>query len=138
MAGGVSSLWLLLCGSDCQIGVTINVATEDSSEIHCKKIFARHGDKMSVPRFGPGSMFVLFQDPLHRLAGNAVDTQLPKHAENPGVAPLVFAGQLQHEVADFIGSHTVESYLAAGHAPFVIDDLSTGLRGNVSDGVPFF
>jgi UDP-glucose 4-epimerase len=37
--------------------------------------------------------------------------------------------------AGFIGSHVVEAYLAAGHKVAVVDDLSTGLAGNVPSGV---
>lgn len=37
--------------------------------------------------------------------------------------------------AGFIGSHIVEAYLAAGHEVCVVDDLSTGFRQNVPDGV---
>ena len=37
--------------------------------------------------------------------------------------------------AGFIGSHVVEAYLAAGHEVTVVDDLSTGFRHNVPDGV---
>ena len=40
--------------------------------------------------------------------------------------------------AGFIGSHVVEACLAAGHEPFVIDNLSAGLRAQVPPGVPFF
>jgi UDP-glucose 4-epimerase len=40
--------------------------------------------------------------------------------------------------AGFIGSHVVEQLLAAGHEAAVLDDLSTGKRENVPDGVPFF
>ncbi len=36
--------------------------------------------------------------------------------------------------AGFIGSHIVESYLAAGHEVCVVDDLSTGFRRNVPKG----
>lgn len=36
----------------------------------------------------------------------------------------------------FIGSHLVERLLAAGHAVSVLDDLSTGTRANLPDGVP--
>ncbi|MBN2318331.1 MAG: NAD-dependent epimerase/dehydratase family protein [Acidobacteria bacterium] len=37
--------------------------------------------------------------------------------------------------AGFIGSHIVEAYLAAGHEVCVVDDLSTGFRHNVPEGV---
>ena len=37
--------------------------------------------------------------------------------------------------AGFIGSHIVEAYLAAGHEVAVVDDLSTGSRRNVPQGV---
>lgn len=40
--------------------------------------------------------------------------------------------------AGFIGSHVVDQLLAAGHEPGVIDDLSTGRRGNVPAGVPVY
>jgi len=36
----------------------------------------------------------------------------------------------------FIGSHLIERLLAAGHAVHVLDDLSTGKRENLPDGVP--
>ena len=36
----------------------------------------------------------------------------------------------------FIGSHLIERLLAAGHEVRVLDDLSTGKRGNLPDGVP--
>jgi UDP-glucose 4-epimerase len=36
----------------------------------------------------------------------------------------------------FIGSHLIERLLAAGHAVRVLDDLSTGKRENLPDGVP--
>lgn len=36
----------------------------------------------------------------------------------------------------FIGSHLIERLLAAGHAVRVLDDLSTGKRGNLPEGVP--
>ena len=39
--------------------------------------------------------------------------------------------------AGYIGSVTVEALLARGHEPIVLDDLSTGHRGSVPDGVPF-
>ena len=39
--------------------------------------------------------------------------------------------------AGFIGSHIVDSLLAAGHTVCVVDDLSTGLAGNVPRGVAF-
>ena len=38
--------------------------------------------------------------------------------------------------AGFIGSHIVDALLAAGHAPSVLDDLSSGARGNLPAGVP--
>ncbi|MGB8954508.1 MAG: NAD-dependent epimerase/dehydratase family protein [Tumebacillaceae bacterium] len=38
--------------------------------------------------------------------------------------------------AGFIGSHIVEECMAAGHQVIVLDDLSTGKRGNLPDGVP--
>lgn len=40
--------------------------------------------------------------------------------------------------AGFIGSHIVDALLAKGHAPFVIDNLSSGSRKNVAAGVPIF
>lgn len=40
--------------------------------------------------------------------------------------------------AGFIGSHIVDQLVAAGHEPAVIDDLSSGSRANVPDGVPLF
>lgn len=40
--------------------------------------------------------------------------------------------------AGFIGSHIVDQLKAAGHEPFVIDDLSSGFRQNVPTGVPLF
>lgn len=39
--------------------------------------------------------------------------------------------------AGYIGSVTVETLLARGHEPIVLDDLSTGHRAAVPDGVPF-
>ena len=36
----------------------------------------------------------------------------------------------------FIGSHVVDALMAAGHAPVVLDDLSTGKRSNVPDSIP--
>ncbi|NOX53132.1 MAG: NAD-dependent epimerase/dehydratase family protein [Planctomycetes bacterium] len=38
--------------------------------------------------------------------------------------------------AGFIGSHIVDLLRAEGHAPVVVDDLSTGSRDNLSDSVP--
>jgi len=38
--------------------------------------------------------------------------------------------------AGFIGSHIVDALLAAGHAPAVLDDLSSGSRDNLPAGVP--
>ncbi|HUQ69315.1 MAG TPA: NAD-dependent epimerase/dehydratase family protein [Planctomycetaceae bacterium] len=40
--------------------------------------------------------------------------------------------------AGFIGSHIVDACLSADHEPFVIDDLSSGLRENLPPGVPLF
>lgn len=40
--------------------------------------------------------------------------------------------------AGFIGSHIVDGLLARGHEPSVLDNLSTGRRDNVPEGVPFF
>lgn len=40
--------------------------------------------------------------------------------------------------AGFIGSHIVDACLAAGHEPFVVDDLSTGSRSNLPEAVPLF
>lgn len=40
--------------------------------------------------------------------------------------------------AGFIGSHLVEGLLGAGHEVAVVDDLSTGRRENVGDGLSFF
>lgn len=39
--------------------------------------------------------------------------------------------------AGYIGSVTVETLLRRGHEPIVLDDLSTGHRGAVPEGVPF-
>ncbi|MFT4570537.1 MAG: UDP-glucose 4-epimerase [Hyphomicrobiaceae bacterium] len=36
--------------------------------------------------------------------------------------------------AGFIGSHIAEAYLAAGHEVFVLDDLSSGKRENLTEG----
>jgi UDP-glucose 4-epimerase len=38
--------------------------------------------------------------------------------------------------AGFIGSHLVDALIAAGHRVRVLDDLSTGKRGNIPVGVP--
>jgi len=38
--------------------------------------------------------------------------------------------------AGFIGSHIVDALLAAGHAPVVLDDLSSGSADNLPPGVP--
>jgi len=40
--------------------------------------------------------------------------------------------------AGFIGSHVVEQCLAAGYEVAVMDDLSTGRRENLPEGVPFY
>ncbi|MGH7202341.1 MAG: NAD-dependent epimerase/dehydratase family protein [Planctomycetaceae bacterium] len=40
--------------------------------------------------------------------------------------------------AGFIGSHIVDQLIAAGHEPAVIDDLSSGVRGNLPDPVPLY
>lgn len=40
--------------------------------------------------------------------------------------------------AGFIGSHIVDACIAAGHAPFVVDDLSSGSRANLPADVPVF
>lgn len=40
--------------------------------------------------------------------------------------------------AGFIGSHIVDACLAAGHEPFVVDDLSSGARDNLPSGVTLF
>jgi UDP-glucose 4-epimerase len=34
--------------------------------------------------------------------------------------------------AGFIGSHLVDAFIAAGHEVFVIDDLSSGHKGNLN------
>jgi UDP-glucose 4-epimerase len=39
--------------------------------------------------------------------------------------------------AGYIGSHAVRAFLAAGKGVVVLDDLSTGFRAYVPDGVPF-
>ncbi len=40
--------------------------------------------------------------------------------------------------AGFIGSHVAEAYIAAGHEVAVVDDLSTGSRGNIPSGARFW
>ena len=40
--------------------------------------------------------------------------------------------------AGFIGSHIVDALREAGHEPAVLDNLSTGVRDNLVDGVPFY
>lgn len=40
--------------------------------------------------------------------------------------------------AGFIGSHIVDACRAAGHQPFVIDDLSSGSKDNLPANVPLF
>ncbi len=40
--------------------------------------------------------------------------------------------------AGFIGSHVVDALLAAGHEPAVLDNLTTGKRGNVPAGVKLY
>ena len=40
--------------------------------------------------------------------------------------------------AGFIGSHIVDALVEAGHTPAVLDNLSTGERSNLRDGVPFY
>jgi UDP-glucose 4-epimerase len=40
--------------------------------------------------------------------------------------------------AGYIGSHAVLELLAAGYRPVVLDNLSTGVRSAVPDGVPFY
>jgi UDP-glucose 4-epimerase len=40
--------------------------------------------------------------------------------------------------AGYIGSHTILELLGAGERPVVLDDLSTGFRWAVPEGVPFF
>ncbi len=39
--------------------------------------------------------------------------------------------------AGFIGSHVVDAYLARGHQVWVVDNLSSGRRDNLADGVEF-
>ena len=39
--------------------------------------------------------------------------------------------------AGYIGSHAVYAFLEAGHDVVVIDDLSTGVRANLPQGIPF-
>ena len=40
--------------------------------------------------------------------------------------------------AGFIGSHIVDALREAGHEPAVLDNLATGVRENVPEGVPFY
>lgn len=40
--------------------------------------------------------------------------------------------------AGFIGSHIVDALIRRGHAPFVLDNLSSGSRDNLPPGVPVF
>jgi len=40
--------------------------------------------------------------------------------------------------AGFIGSHIVDAYLSAGHKVSVVDDLSSGSRHNLPEGVPLY
>ena len=39
--------------------------------------------------------------------------------------------------AGFIGSHVAEIYLGAGHEVWIVDDLSSGKRGNLPSGAHF-
>ncbi|MEK7670232.1 MAG: NAD-dependent epimerase/dehydratase family protein, partial [Bacteroidota bacterium] len=40
--------------------------------------------------------------------------------------------------AGFIGSHVVESYINEGHSVVVVDDLSTGSKGNLHAKAAFY
>ncbi len=40
--------------------------------------------------------------------------------------------------AGFIGSHVVDAYVAAGHTVSIIDDLSTGMTGNINPAATFY
>ena len=40
--------------------------------------------------------------------------------------------------AGFIGSHIVDQLIAAGHEPAAVDDLSSGDKANLADGVPLY
>ncbi len=40
--------------------------------------------------------------------------------------------------AGFIGSHVADQLLACGHEVAIVDDLSTGKRENVPEGIPFY
>jgi UDP-glucose 4-epimerase len=40
--------------------------------------------------------------------------------------------------AGFIGSHVADQLLARGHEVAIVDDLSTGKRENVPEGIPFY
>jgi len=40
--------------------------------------------------------------------------------------------------AGFIGTNVVRALIEQGHEPAVLDDLSTGLKTNIPEGVPFF
>ena len=52
---------------------------------------------------------------------------------NPSTVPVLITGG-----AGYIGSHAVLALLDCGRAVVVLDDLSTGRRGPVPDGVPFY
>lgn len=60
-------------------------------------------------------------------------------SSEPAAEPPAQAGQsvLVTGGAGYIGAHAVRELLSAGHRPVVLDNLSTGLREHVPDGVPF-
>jgi len=66
--------------------------------------------------------------------GGAPSKQRP---DNGQTEPTMSQRILVTGGAGYIGSHAVLALIAAGHAPVVVDNLATGRRWLVPDGVPF-
>jgi len=81
-------------------------------------------------------------------AANGRDQPRRSRRTTGGPAPVQFLTSLTRSLtvmrvlitggAGFIGSHIVDAVRAAGHAAFVLDDLSSGSRSNLPADVPVF